>query len=261
MTVFSLMRLNAHRSLAIMLSYRLSATFIVVFGTLFAGAEVISLLVYYQYTPDIAGWDFYSFLSLVASYGLIQHLYQFLFIQAHEELMGKILDGELDYDLVRPIDSLVLCSLRNLDYPSLINLAVPISLLGYSWPHLSVTLSTGTIVGYVTLIVLGVILYYLLNQFFVSLAFWVDRPQKLAGVTEYLFEFASRPRSVYPQAIQVLLSFVLPLLTAVNAPADLLRGHLDKAGLIPLISFLVVLGVVVRLQWWAGTRRYASANG
>lgn len=254
------LRLLAQRSLAQMLAYRLSALFVILFGSLFAAAEVVSILVYYQYAPDIAGWDLHSFLALAASYGLIQYIYQFCFVQSHEELMDRIIEGDLDYDLIRPLDAQFLCSLKTLDYPSLVNLMIPIGLLVYSWPHLGVPFAVGTVLLYAALVVCGVALYYLLSQFFVTLAFWVERPQKLGGVTEYLFDFASRPRAVYPRAMQFALSFVLPVLTAVNMPADFLRGQFDLPAFVVFAGMLVALWAAVRAQWRLGLRRYASAN-
>lgn len=255
-----LLGLLAQQSLGKMLAYRLSALFTVVFGVLFAVAEVIAIIVYYQYTDEIAGWDLPSFLALNATYGFIQYLYQFLFVIAHEELMDRIIGGELDYDLVRPVDSQLLCSIRTLDYPSLINLLIPTALLVYCARTLGLGLSLPVVICYMVLIVLGVALYYLLNQFFVAMAFWVERPRRLAGVAEYLFEFASRPRSVYPRALQVLFTAVLPILTAVNAPAELIRGELEPGVVILFAASLAILGVIVRIQWLCGVRRYASAS-
>ncbi len=243
-----------------MLAYRLSAAFVIIFGTLFAVAEVVTLLVYYQFTERIAGWDFYSFLALMATCGFIQHLYQFLFVQSHEELMDKIIEGQLDYDLVRPVDSQLLCSIKNLDYPSLVNLVIPIGLIAYCWPHLNVSITMWAWGAYTGLVLCGVAFYYLLNQVFVSMAFWIERPQQLMGIPEYLFEFASRPRSVYPRLIQAVLSVGLPVLTATNLPVEVLQGGFNPMSLVTLAGSTVVLGMVARVQWLAGVRRYASAN-
>lgn len=252
--------LLARQSLGKMLAYRVSALFTVVFGILFALAEVIAITVYYRYTDEISGWDLSSFLGLYATYGFIQYLYQFVFVVSHEELMDKIIEGELDYDLIRPVDSQFLCSARALDYPSLINMIAPLGLLIYCARKLELDLTLPVIISYSILVVLGVTLYYLVNQFFVAMAFWVERPRKLAGVAEYLFEFASRPRSVYPRAMQVILTLVLPILTAVNAPVDVIRGELHLGMVGAFVTGLIVIGGIVRVQWVHGVRRYASAS-
>lgn len=258
--VLSIVILFAKQSLGKMLAYRITAAFTILFGILFAAAEVVAIVVYYQYTDEIAGWDLTSFLMLYATFGFIQHLYQFMFVVSHEELMDKIIEGELDYELVRPLDSQFLCSVKTLDYPSLINMLIPLGLLIYSVKRLGLVLTTQVLIPYTVLMLLGVWLYYLLNQFFVVMAFWVERPRKLAGVPEFLFEFASRPRTVYPRALQVTLTLVLPVLTAVNAPVELLRGEFDMITLLAFVVALLVMSVIVRVQWLIGIRRYASAS-
>lgn len=257
---FSLLRLFARQSFARMLAYRLTATFTVVFGTFFAAAEVVSLLIYFRFTDNIAGWDFYSFLALVATFSFIQYMYQFFFVVAHEDLIDKIIEGELDYDLIRPIDSQLLCSLKNLDYPSLVNMIIPVGLLIYCWPHLKVPFSVLSLGVYIVLVLLGVAFYYLLNQVFFGLSFWIERPTKLSGVPEYLFEFATRPRAVYPRFLQVLLAIVLPVVAASNTPVDVLRGKFDPLSFIALIIAAILLALIARWQWLAGVRRYASTS-
>ncbi|WP_437958363.1 ABC-2 family transporter protein [Sorangium sp. So ce119] len=255
-----LFRLLGQHSLAQTLSYRLSAAFVVVFGTLFAVGELASLLIYFQFTDSIAGWGLHASLALIATFGLIQHTYQFFFVVSHEALMDKIVHGELDYDLVRPVDSQLLCSLKSLDFPSLINMIIPVGILLYAWPHLDAPASVATLGAYLLLVLCGVVFYYLLNQLFVGLSFWIERPQQLAGVPEYLLEFATRPRTIYPRWIQFALAVVLPVLTATNTPVDLLRGELELSAVLPLLAAIALLAVAARWQWRRGVRRYVSAS-
>jgi ABC-2 type transport system permease protein len=259
-TLGVLFRLLAQQSFAQMLAYRLSATFIVVFGTLFAIAEIISLLVYFQFTDNVAGWDFYAFLALTATFSLIQYIYQFFFVLSHETMMEKIIEGGLDYDLIRPIDSQLLCTMKSFDYPSLINMLIPLGLLAYSWPHLSIPNGIGGLGMYLVFVVFGFVFYALLNQIFVGLSFWIERPQKLSGVPEYLFEFAKRPRVIYPRIVQVALAIVLPVIAASNVPVEALLGRFDIESCLALVGGTLVLAALARYQWMMGVRRYASAN-
>lgn len=249
------------QSVAQMLTYRLSALFVVVFGLLFAAAQVAATLVFFRFTHEVGGWGFSQFLVLVATFDLLQHLYQLFFVTAHEQLMDRILSGELDFDLVRPIDSLVYCSLRSFDVPSVANLLVPAALLAYGVRGVGLRVGVGTAVGYVALLGLGLALLFLLNQCFVALAFWVERPQRLAGIPEYLFDLARRPAAVYPSPLRVALTFALPVLAASNLPVEMLFGGIDGRAVAALVASVLLLGGLVRVQWKLGLRRYASAGG
>lgn len=242
------------------LAYRTTSIFIVVFGTLFSLGEVIGVFVYYSYTDNIFGWDKNAFLLLIGTFSLIQYIYQFLFVLQHEELMDKVIEGELDYDLIRPMDSQLLCSFRLLDIPSLINMIIPLALISYSIKNLDNSVHAIYFVQYILFIFIGVLFYYLLNQFFVSLSFWIERPGKLIGLPEYLFDLASRPRSVYPKYLQIIIVFIIPVVSATNTPVSFLRGSVDLTALFSLLIFTIIMFWVVRVQWIKGIKRYASTS-
>ncbi|WP_106767496.1 ABC transporter permease [Paenibacillus faecalis] len=252
--------LFARNSLSQMLIYRITSSFIIIFGSLFVAAEVISIVIYYQFTDSIAGWGFYDFLALLATFQLISSLYQFLFVGSHEVLMDNIVEGKLDYDLIRPIDSQIICSIKQLDYSSLINCLIPIVLLIYCWPNLDISFSLLNMIIYLTFVLLGVFFYFLLNQFFVTLAFWIERPHKLAGVPEYILEFSSRPMKVYPRVIQMIFGIIFPIITVVNLPVEFLKGEANMKVILWIIVSLIVFFIIVRLQWKLGVKRYASTN-
>lgn len=258
--VLGLLPLLIRQGVSRTLAYRASALFVVIFGTMFAMAEIVSVLVYFRFTDNVAGWDLYSFLMLIATVGVIQNIYQFLFVVSHEQLMEKILYGDLDYDLVRPVNSLLLVNAQQLDLPSLCNLVAPAVLFWYCWPNMNSYPSGISVLAYGVLTAIGLVFYCLMNQLLVGCSFWIERPLGLTGVPEYLLELAKRPLPVYPRSLQVVFGGVLPVLLATNLPVDLLRGQFDALALAVLFLAILVLGGLVRWQWQAGLRRYSSAN-
>jgi len=239
--------------------YRLTSVFVCFFGVLFTTIEVITLFVLYHYTDSINGWDFYSFLTLSATYTLISYIYQFFFTLSHEKLIDKIVEGDLDYDLVRPIDSQLINSIKQLDIPSLINIVIAIVLLCFSVPHVL----TGHIFGivmYILFVLMGVYFYYLVNQFFINFAFWIERPYQIAAIPEYLLDIASRPRNVYPPILHVLFVWVFPILLSTNLPAEILRGDYSVVTLVYYLLFIILFSFLVRIQWKQALKKYQSAN-
>lgn len=232
---------------------------VIVFGTLFTAVEVITTLVFFQFTDTIAGFTIYEFLALTSTFELIGTAYQILFINAHENLSDKILDGELDYDLIRPVSSLFFNNVRQIEISSIINLIVPVSILIYSIVQMGGGTLSG-IIGYAAFVAAGVYFYYLLNQFFVSLSFWVERPGRLLGVPEYVFDLAAKPRGVYPRIWQVIFAWIIPVVTATNLPVDILKGNFSFAQLLVYLAVITMFTVIVRIEWKLGIRRYTSAN-
>lgn len=241
--------------------YRLTSILVCFFGTLFTAIEVITVIVLYNYTDSINGWDFYSFLALSATFTLISYLYQFFFTLSHEDLIEKIIEGELDYDLIRPVDSQLINSIKQLDIPSLLNIIIAIILLCYSVSHIEFgQLFFANIVLYIFFVLIGVFFYYLVNQFFINFAFWIERPYQIAAIPEYLLDLASRPRTVYPPILHLLFVWVFPILLSTNLPVEILRGDIDLSIIGYYVLFITIFSIIVRIQWKRGLKKYQSTN-
>lgn len=249
----------AKQSLAAMWAFRSSSLLVVLFGALFALSEVVAAIIFYRFTPTIAGWRFDEFLTLVATANLVNHGYQLLFVLNHEELLDRILDGALDYDLVRPVDSQLLVSIRRLDWPSALNLLLAAALLVYATRHLPHA-SLASVVLFAGLGVLGVGLLYALNQLAVSVAFWADRPRRITGAPESLMELGGGPAGVYPRALQYALSSVLPVVAATNLPVTALWGGVPLWQATGFVLGVAALMGAARWVWQRGLTRYTSAS-
>lgn len=247
------------QSFAVFTAYRLTSIFVIVFGSLFSIIELVTTLVYFQFTDRIAGYTLNQFLLLIASFSFISNLYQFLFIAAHEQMADKIIDGKLDYDFIRPLDSQLYNSLSAFDIGSSINLVIPLILIIYS---IDKTGGTGVLrcLFFTLFLLVGTFAYYLINQFFVSLSFWIERPGKLLGIPEYLFDLASRPRAVYPKVLQIIFAWILPIISATNLPVQILTGRVTIIEISTYLIAISLLALIVRIQWKQGVKRYQSAN-
>ena len=247
-------------SLKKMLIYRTTSIMIFVFSSIFLIAEVIGVYVIFEYTDSIVGWNRNQMLFLLATSTLISDLYQFVFINQHEELGENVLEGELDYILIRPINPLVLTSIKYFDIPSLIHLIAPLSMVIYLVNDEKILLSFFNVIGYIIYILLGTIQYYCINQIFVALSFFYEKADSIIGIPEYLFDFASKPRSIYPKYIQMLMGYVIPFLLMTNIPVEIIFGNTEFDLLLWSLFITLVLVIIVKLQWKAGIKIYQSTG-
>lgn len=243
-----------------MLVYRTTSILIVVFSTLFLAAETLSVLVFFEFTDSIMGHSKDEFLFLLATATIILSLYQFVFVLQHEELADIIIEGELDYHLLRPMDSQFQANVFLFDIPSLLNLIPPIAIIIHLSLKGSLVYSPLNVLLYLVYIAGGFFQYYCINQFFVTLAFFFERAYKLAGLPEYLFDFALRPRRVYPKYLQILLGYVFPLLLITNLPTEIMLGSPSTNLLLYSLFISVILFAIVRIQWKICLKRYESAS-
>ncbi len=195
---------------------------------------------------------------LVISFALIQYLYQFLFTASHESLADKIVEGKLDYTFLRPVNSYFFNALYRIDFPSLINLSLALSISIYFLIKLKLSFSICLL--YYFFILLGVWFYFLLCQIAVTISFWLERADIIIGLPEYIADSTNKPRTVYPKIIQIIFIFIIPTITSVNGPVDLIRGKLVIWEFLYYIIFLVFLTILSYGMWKRGMAKYSSAN-
>lgn len=255
--MFKIYRVLLAQSLSETLTYRLTAALTAIFGVLFYLIELVTGGIYFSFTTTIYGWSFLDYLNLITSANLISYGYQFLFVAGHEDLTDQILSGNLDYDLLRPINSFVFHAAYRIDFPSLVTLLLTAGIECRILIRLQPT--PINVVGYLVAIVIGIAFVFALNQIVVTLAFWVDGLTALNGLPEYLMSAAARPAKIYPRLIQQLFLWVIPALAVTNVPAQF--GH-NRPTWWLLWSALVTGGllVIAYFEWQRGLLKYVSAN-
>lgn len=241
-----------------MMIYRQTAFIAIVIGLVFYSIEIFAGYVYFDYADAIFGWTKNEYLMLINTANLITYIYQIFFVSSHENLTELILEGELDYVFVRPLNSQIFYSLYRLDVPSIINFIVVLCFQFFL--SIEQNLSIDKIILYCFAISLAVIFTYVLNQIVVTISFWKDNLTGLIGIPESLIEFSSRPESIYPSSIRIILTKIIPILLAINLPVKILRGEKVLVSLLWLISVDIFGLYVTKVMWKQGCKKYISAN-
>ena len=89
-------------------------------------------LLIYQFTDHIVDWGKYEFFVFLATTWLINSLVQTFFMPNAEEFSELIRTGNLDFALLKPIDTQFLVSFNKVDWSSLSNLLTAAFLLSIS---------------------------------------------------------------------------------------------------------------------------------
>ncbi|WP_203637273.1 ABC transporter permease [Levilactobacillus wangkuiensis] len=250
-------RVLVTQSLAETMTYRVTTVLTALFGVLFYAIDLITGGVYFSFTPTIYGWNFLDYLNLITTANLISYAYQFLFVAGHEDLVDQILDGNLDYSLLRPVNSYWFHASYRVDFPSLVTLLLTGVIEGVILSKLHPT--PLNLLLYVVAVIVGIGFVFALNQIMVTLAFWVDGLSALNGLPEDLMDASARPAKIYPRVIQQLFLWVIPSLAITNVPAQF--GHNQPTWLLLWTALVTgVLLVISYIEWQRGLLKYVSAN-
>ena len=260
LSAVNFLMLQAKMSFKQLLVYRMSTMMIVIFGFLSVFSEYLVINVYFSFDTEIEGWTKDAFLILFGTFNCMVVLYQFLFEIGHDQFAYKVKYGELDFDILRPYDTMFLSSFSQFEYAALTNLILPIYFIYAGIIGTQIELSPLIISMFFLSILLGTYVIYLLNQLFITLSFWLSNFSNFYHLTETAVQLGSKPIQVYPWLIQLTFGLFLPIIVALNLPANVLLGHVSFTQVAIMLLGICLLTITTRLIWNIGLNRYSSAS-
>lgn len=200
-------------------------------------------LLIFQYTPEIGsgtGWGKFEFFVFLATTMFINSVVQAFFMPNAQEFSELIRTGNLDFALLKPIDTQFIVSLHRIEWSSFANFGVGLILLFYSLFELT-TRSTDPLVIhpiaailYPFYLVCGVAILYSLMISLAATSIWLGRNQTLYNFWFYITNFSRYPMEIYDGDFGIPLrhffTFIIPVLIVVNVPARLMAMPLQPLG-------------------------------
>ena len=194
----------------------------------------------FQYTNSIgkdSGWGQYEFFVFLATTMFINSIMQAFFMPNAAEFSELIRTGNLDFALLKPIDTQFLISLNKVNWSSLSNFFLAAVLLVYSVWHLlaersNFQLTPTVILLYVFYLTCGIAMLYSLMISLAATSIWLGRNQSLYDFWFYITNFSRYPMEIYNEGLGLVLygvfTFVIPVLLVVNVPARVMAQPLGN---------------------------------
>jgi ABC-2 type transport system permease protein len=184
----------------------------------------------FQYTPMIgpasAGWGKYEFFAFLSTTLLVNSIVQALFMTNADEFSELIRTGNLDFALLKPIDTQFLVSLQRVDWSSLSNFVFGCGLLAFSLLKMAYHPTLLQALLYPLYVLAGVAILYSLMISLAATSIWLGRNQTLYDFWFYITNFSRYPMEIYAgpvgKPLRQVFTFLIPVLVVVNVPARLL---------------------------------------
>ena len=237
----------------------------------FAANLVLFELIYRQ-VPEINGWGRWEYYAFMATGMLINALVETFFMPNCANFSELIRTGNLDFALLKPIDTQFLVSFEKVEIAMVGQVALAFGLLGLSlakldlWPALAGADGVARIALYLLLVGCGVAFFYSLMIVLSATSVWFGRNQGLYDFWFYVTIFARYPREIWtgsPTAavIQDAFTYVLPILLVVTVPARALVKTVESWEFVSLCLAAAAIGLVAsRLVFQWSLRGYRSAS-
>ena len=198
-------------------------------------------IIVFEHTESIGrdtGWQQYEFFLFLGTTWLINSLVQTFFMPNVQDFSELIRTGNLDFALVKPIDTQFLISFQRVEWSSLSNFVLGLVLLIVSLVHLSTR--TGPVpwklepvmfILYPFYLLCGTAILYSVMIALAATSIWLGRNQSLYNFWFYITNFSRYPMEIYQNQwgwiLWGIFTFIIPVLVVVNVPARLLAQPLN----------------------------------
>ena len=246
------------------MQYRL-AFFARIFGLFISYTSTIATLwIMLANFQDLKGWSLPEVIFLLGMAVLAWGI-STLFFEEFRSLDEYIVEGTFDRFLVRPINPFLHYLSIRANVAAVGQLFFSLGAFVWSSLYLGLQWTAWKVVFLLMSILSGVLIMGGAMVFIASLAFWTTRSERLYWVIVYpARQLTYYPLSIYPRAVQWILTFLIPFGFLNYYPAQLLLEKFDAAARTPLNY----LGPVVALLFFAssyqvwlwGLKRYQSTG-
>jgi len=242
------------------LVFKFDFSFRIVMDCLYYAQNLLFYYFLFKTTSDIGGWNLDQALVFVASFCVVDALNMTLFANNIWWLPQAVNKGDLDYYLVRPVNSLFFLSLREFAVNSFVNLIISICLFSWAIARFPDPISVGNIVMLIVLLVNGCMLHYVLHTLTVIPAFWIQGSKGFEDLYWTLSRAMERPDKIFKGWTWRLFAILLPYSMMASIPVRLVLGEFSWELFALLIAVSASFFSLLIWLWNRGLRAYASAS-
>lgn len=240
--------------------FRIDFFFRIVMDCFYYGVNIAFYKLIYGTTTLLGGWREDQTMVFLALFLLIDAVHMTLFSNNMWVFPILVNRGELDYYLLRPINSLFFVSLRDFAANSFMNLLITLGIMAYAISHYQGEFS---ILQWILLglgIVLGVVIQFSIRTIFLLPVFWTQSSRGFDGLFHQAARVAERPDRIFSGVMRVIFTVVMPFSLIASFPARLLVEEPSLSIAIHLLLGAIGVYGFMLWIWQLALRNYSSAS-
>lgn len=224
------------------------------------GTALAALAVIFNHTETLGGWRPAELLAVVGIYFLMRGIIRAVIQPSMEEFLASVRRGTLDFILVKPEESQLLVSIQRVSVWSLFDVLLGIGVVIYALWDGAYEITGFDLVAFFVVVLIGVLIVYSFWLILSTIAFWFIRVDNILVIFSSLYEAGRWPVTIYPAALRIILTFLVPVAFAVTVPAEALTGRIT----LPTLGLSFAVGLLLtafsRWFWTFGVRHYSGAS-
>lgn len=259
---FKLLKIFVKNSLIKVLTYRLDFFVSLITDACFCFVRVLFIGTIFKYVTHIGNWTYEQFLVYFGCAFLIEGIYMFFFFNGHTTISIKILTGEMDYYLTKPLSEIFYLSFHSSNVGSgLSDILLGLIFLLRGAANISLNLSATRVIVFIFMMFSGLSLYFALSFIINILSFWVIHAGALFNLFISVTDLLRYPGEVFSRGINFIITFIIPFQFIAIIPAKYIMNEISWY--YAIISFILCLlfWMVLNRLYQSARKAYSSARG
>jgi ABC-2 type transport system permease protein len=237
----------------------------IVASVLFRVIDIVISLVFFNIifnnVHELAGWSYWQVIFLYAFARSIITFHSAWTKRGIQTMSsGLIRHGEFDFYLAKPVDPMIMVSIRQPRIYNFITLLFMIPLAIYAAAKTGLPIGPENIFWFLILAFFGFILYYFLSVLVIIPTFWFIRLWTIGQIMDRLGTFMRYPAGIFSQIVKIALMVFFPVITISYIPAKMLFEAPEPKYIIFMILITLFFGIITRWFWRLGEKSYSSAS-
>jgi ABC-2 type transport system permease protein len=242
------------------MEFRLDFSFRIIMDVIYYVINIMLFKVLFLHTDIIGGWTEEQTMVFVASYLLVDAINMTIFSTNMWWLPHYVNRGDLDYYLIRPVSPLFFLSLREFSANSFINLLIAGGFFIYSIATYTSPWTLWQVLGLMTLLINGALLYYCIQMIMILPVFWTQSSKGFIDLFFTLGLAMERPDRIFKGWLRVLFTVFLPFALIASFPARIFIEGFELTTFLHLTVVSLGIWITMLLLWRWGLKNYASAS-
>ncbi|MBL8014995.1 MAG: ABC-2 family transporter protein [Candidatus Doudnabacteria bacterium] len=246
-------------SLALLASHRFNLLMSAIANIVWTFGQIVSLQFLFTRIDSFEGWSINDMVLLLGFGQLFVYIMFVLYFNNHGELQTKILEGELDTLLLKPVSTQFFISFQNVLIAQIIPLFIAVAPLIVIGIRDLRALSVHDVLFSIIVLLIGMIVMYLLSLSLSGLNFFTDNATAIRDMVMNTTDMSRIPLTFFPNPIQLVFVFFIPLAFVTYYPTLILKSPQNMFLILGLEIFtLIVFYFISQFIWKKGLQRYSG---
>jgi len=221
---------------------------------------LVGLSIIFAQTGNLNGWSRPELMIVMGVHVLVGGVIKLAIQPNMERIIQDVEQGTLDYALTKPEDSQLIVSVRETRIWMMTDVLVGAGVIIWAVVELREVIGWLDALAFASALFLGALMIYSVWLMLTSIAFWAVRVFNILEIFQGVYQTGRWPVGIYPEAMRIGLTFLVPIAFAVTTPAEALTGRLNPTSLLAAAGMAAGLLVAARIVWTVALRRYSGAS-